>query len=109
MVEANKGLFEQVYEVVRSIPAGWVTTYGAVARLVGTKDARKVGWALHANRDKGTPCHRVVTKEGRVSESFAFGGSREHRQRLESEGVGFIDDLHVDMKRFCFDARKEEK
>jgi len=86
----NEGLFSEVYDVVRSIPRGKVATYGQIAKLVGTKDARKVGWALHANKDEKTPCHRVVNKQGGLAANFAFDGPKEQRRRLEGEGVGFI-------------------
>jgi O-6-methylguanine DNA methyltransferase len=55
--------FNQVYELVRLIPEGKVTTYGDIAGALGTKDSRRVGHALHANKDGDeTPCHRVVTR-----------------------------------------------
>ena len=81
--------FESVYKVVRKIPRGKVATYGQIAEILGTSDSRKVGWALHANKDPNTPCHRVVTKEGRLAPNFAFDGEKEQRRRLEAEGVSF--------------------
>jgi len=95
----KNSFFEQVYKVVREIPEGMVMTYGQVASKLGTKDARRVGHALHANRDKATPCHRVVNKEGRLAPSYAFGGYHEQRNRLLAEGVSFIDELHVDLDK----------
>lgn len=92
--------FEKVYEVVRKVPAGKVTTYGEIANALGTRDARKVGWALHQNpHGEEVPCHRVVNKAGRLAPNFAFDGMEEQRRRLESEEVGFLDDTHVDMRR----------
>src|SRR3989344_6573764 len=93
-----KSFFEQVYGVVRKIPAGKVMTYGQVARALGTRDARRVGWALHANRDPGTPCHRVVNKDGGVALNYAFEGWQEQKRRLEEEGVSFSDEIHVDLE-----------
>lgn len=87
--------FEKVYEVVRKIPVGKVMTYGQIADLLGTKDARRVGHALHANHDPGVPCHRVVNKDGRLAPGYAFGGPNEQRSRLLAEGVGFKDENHV--------------
>lgn len=87
--------FEEVYKQVKEVPRGKVVTYGQVAAKIGTRDARKIGWALHANDDPKTPCHRVVTKEGRVSESYSFGGADLQREKLEEEGVGFKDKTHV--------------
>ena len=96
--QKREGLFEEVYKAIKKIPKGKVVTYGQLAKMVGTRDARKVGWALHANRDTNCPCHRVVNKEGRLAPNFAFDGPREQRRRLESEGVTFIDENHVDKK-----------
>lgn len=92
--------FEQVYELVRQIPEGYVTTYGEIALALGTKDARRVGHALHANPSGDTtPCHRVVTKEGKLSESYAFGGSFEQYAKLKAEGITFLDRTHVDLAK----------
>ncbi len=84
-------IYEKVYEVVKSIPKGKVATYGQVALLTGNpKRARIVGTALHKNPSPGLiPCHRVVNKEGRCAESFAFGGAQRQRELLKSEGVTF--------------------
>jgi methylated-DNA-protein-cysteine methyltransferase related protein len=91
-------LFEEIYDLVRTIPTGKVVTYGEVARALGIKDVRKVGWALHKNPYEGdVPCHRVVNKEGRLAPNFAFNGSEEQRRRLEAEGVGFVDEMHVEI------------
>lgn len=89
--------FEAVYSTVRKIPAGKVATYGQIGEMIGTHDARKVGWALHANSDPQTPCHRVVTKDGRLAPNFAFDGEAEQKRRLLSEGVTFKDAKHVDL------------
>jgi methylated-DNA-protein-cysteine methyltransferase-like protein len=91
------GLFDRVYEVVRMIPAGEVRTYGWVAGMLGLKDVRKVGFALHANKDPQTPCHRVVNKDGRLAPNFACNGAEEQRRRLLVEGVTFTDEMHVDL------------
>ncbi len=91
--------FEEVHKIVRKIPAGKVATYGQIAQILGTKDARRVGHALHANRDHKTPCHRVVNKDGKVSASFAFEGAEEQKRRLMVEGVCFRDELHVDLEK----------
>lgn len=97
--EKKSSFFTQVYEVVRKIPKGKVATYGQIAKMVGTKDARKVGYALHANKDINTPCHRVVNRKGGLSESFSFDGYIEQKRRLIREGVRFIDQKHVDLER----------
>ena len=98
--------FEKVYAAVRLIPEGSVASYGQIAAAIGNKRlSRVVGYALHVNPEPGViPCHRVVTKEGRISPAFAFGGENRQIALLEAEGVEFIDATHVDMKRFCVRA-----
>lgn len=97
---SQTNFFERVYDVVRGIPAGKVMTYGQVASKLGTRDARRVGHALHANRDSsGCPCHRVVNKEGRLAPGYAFGGPNEQKNRLLAEGVKLIDEMHVDLAK----------
>lgn len=85
------GFFQDVYEVVKKIPYGKVISYGDVARILGNpRMARQVGWALHANPSpEEIPCYRVVTKDGRVSKAFAFGGGNRQKSLLEAEGVIF--------------------
>jgi len=97
MLKRRSNFFTRVYKIVEKIPRGKVATYGQVAALVGSRDARKVGWALHANTSTKIPCHRVVNKEGMVAENFAFDGWREQKARLVSEGVKFISEKQVDL------------
>ena len=68
--------FERVYGAVRLVPKGKVSTYGDIARAIGTlKAARQVGRALHGNPYRGTvPCHRIVFRDGSLTDGFAFGG-----------------------------------
>lgn len=92
--------FAQVYQVVRLVPRGRVVTYGQVAAKLGTRDARKVGWALHANKEENqVPCHRVVNASGRLAPNFAFDGPQEQRRRLAEEGVVFNKNGNVDLKK----------
>ena len=93
----------RVYEIVRTIPAGCVMSYGQVARLAGNpRGARAVGFALHRNPSPGViPCHRVVFRDGSLSPGFAFGGPDVQRSLLEAEGVCFTADSRVDMQRHC--------
>ena len=93
-----------VFDVVRRIPRGCVTTYGAVARAIGSpRSARYVGYALRGNPEPGDaiPCHRVIFKDGRICEGFAFGGPDVQRRLLQNEGIPFRDDMHVDIDA-CF-------
>lgn len=95
--------FERIYEVVKKIPEGKVATYGQVATAAGNpRWSQVVGYALHSNPRPGEiPCHRVVRKDGRVAESFAFGGEGVQRMLLEGEGVLFKDEFTVDMEKCC--------
>ncbi len=95
-------VFEKIYDVVLKIPKGKVATYGQVALLAGNpRWARVVGYALHNNPAPGViPCHRVVNREGRVAEAFAFGGGASQKALLEKEGIVFEKDGSVDLKKY---------
>ena len=95
-------LAEKIYAAVRLIPRGKVATYSQIAALAGNRNLRRyVGNALHKNpSNEITPCHRVVNAKGFCSGSFAFGGPGVQQEKLETEGVAFIDG-HVDMERFA--------
>lgn len=92
-------VFKKIYETVKSIPKGKVATYGTVAALAGNpRWARVVGYALHVNPAPGViPCHRVVNREGKIAESFAFGGGDAQRKLLEAEGIIFRPDGSIDL------------
>ncbi len=98
--------FEMIYEVVKMIPRGKVASYGQVAALAGNpRWSRVVGYALHVNPDpENIPCYRVVTKDGRLSEAFAFGGINIQRELLEKDGVEFDGDGKVIMEKFRWRA-----
>lgn len=95
-------VFDRIYAAVKTIPRGYVATYGQVAEAAGSvRYARAVGYALHVNPEPGViPCHRVVKKDGSVSPAFAFGGGNEQVRLLKNEGVGFLDGSRVDIKRY---------
>ena len=103
---SDKGVFVKVYKTVSMIPSGKVATYGGIAKMVGINDARKVGWALHANKNLKVPCHRVVNREGKIANNFGFNGWEEQKRRLESEGVEFIDEKHVDLKKYIWEPQQ---
>lgn len=90
--------FEKVWAEVAKIPKGKVATYGQIADILGTRDARRIGHALHANKDRNIPCHRVVMKDGSMASGFAFGGTIEQKKILLSEGAEFIDNK-IDLKK----------
>ena len=85
-----KSFTEKVYEVVRSIPKGKVSTYGMVAKRAGNPQAaRAVGMVMSKNQNpKDVPCHRVVGKDGALV-GYGFGGVGEKRKKLLKEGVVF--------------------
>ena len=93
--------FESVYEAVKLIPKGKVASYGQIAHIVGSPRAsRQVGWALHCNPYQGiVPCHRVVFRDGSLTQGFAFGGREVQKSLLEAEGVIFKDEYTVDMQK----------
>lgn len=94
-------MFEKIYSFVKTIPTGKVATYGQVAKELGIKDIRKVGWALHANKSADVPCHRVVNKDGKLARNFAFNGMEEQQRRLEAEGIKFTRASYVDLSKYC--------
>ena len=95
---------EQVYEVVRRVPPGRVTTYGTIARLLGyRRAARRVGWAMHRCPDD-VPAHRVVNSEGRLSGGWAFGAPEIQRALLEAEGVRFVGAERCDLAAYRWPA-----
>ena len=102
----QKNSYEKIYDIVKQIPRGTVATYGQVAALAGNKRwARVVGYALHVNPDpEGIPCYRVVNREGRVSEAFAFGGENRQIGLLEADGIE-VKDGCVDLSKYQW--RKE--
>ena len=93
--------FEKIYEQVKRIPCGKVATYGQIALLAGNpRWSQVVGYALHVNPEPGViPCHRVVKKDGRVAEGFAFGGENRQIVLLEQEGVNFTEGK-VDLQKY---------
>ena len=99
--------FNDVYEAVKKIPRGKVTTYGQIARMTGnSRRARQVGWALHANPHFGVvPCHRVVNRFGGLSDAFAFNGKDEQKRLLENEGVFVDGDYVVDLEVHGWDGK----
>jgi len=95
---------KSVYETVKLIPSGKVSTYGQVAALSGKPSAaRAVGSILHVNPEPGViPCHRVVNREGFLSGGFAFGGPEEQKAMLMAEGVVVSDGYKVDLDRYLW-------
>lgn len=89
----EKDFFQRVYEVVKQIPYGKITTYGAIAKKIGApKSARMVGYALNASTmQEDVPAHRVVNRKGLLTGKHHFQGTNLMQQLLESEGVKIKD------------------
>lgn len=97
----SEDLIYEILSVVEEIPEGKVATYGQIARLIGRdKNSRLVGKVLSMAAFYGKyPCHRVVNHAGRL-----VPGWKEQRFLLENEGVGFKDDIHVNLKNFLWNC-----
>lgn len=106
MIEMNEPFYQRVYEQVRRVPEGKVCTYGTIAKLAGyPRAAREVGLAMsRVQREWNLPCHRIVNAKGTLAPAHAFGGKENQRRLLESEGVTFLDDGTIDMKRHWWPA-----
>jgi methylated-DNA-protein-cysteine methyltransferase-like protein len=96
----NDNFFERVYAVVRQIPYGKVTSYGAIAKALGTaRSARMVGWAMNASHNlEDVPAHRVVNRNGLLTGKLHFDGTNLMQQLLENEGIVVIDNQIKDFK-----------
>ena len=106
----NNGFFNQVYDVVRKIPYGRVTSYGAVAKCLGTaQSARIVGWAMNDSHHQKeyVPAHRVVNRIGLLTGKHHFGNSSTMKQLLENEGISVINDKIVDFEKHFWNPSKE--
>ena len=102
--------FELVFEVVRQIPRGRVTSYGAVATALGTKmSARMVGWAMNSSgRVKPkVPAHRVVNRQGLLTGKVHFDPPEKMQELLEKEGIRVVNDKIQDFQKKFWDPAKE--
>ena len=97
---SNDSFFERVYEVVRQIPYGKVTSYGAIAKALGSaKSARMVGWAMNASHNhEDVPAHRVVNRTGLLTGKHHFQGTNLMQQLLENEGVEIVNNQIVNFE-----------
>lgn len=100
------GFFSRVYRLVRHVPRGKVTSYGAIARMLEHPHAaRTVGWALHCLPDGAdVPWWRVINSQGRISTSCWEHSAALQRQLLEAEGVEFDARGYVDLDRFGWEG-----
>ncbi|NMH28537.1 MGMT family protein [Flavobacterium silvaticum] len=105
---AETSFFDKVYEVARQIPYGRVTSYGAIARALGsTGSSRMVGWAMNASGLKDVPAHRVVNRVGLLTGKHHFEGTNLMQQLLESEGIKVKDNKIVDFEKYFWDPMNE--
>ena len=104
----EKDFFQNVFEVVKLVPRGRVTTYGAIAEYLGAKrSARIVGWAMNAVNDKEIPAHRVVNGKGMLSGKAHFQPPELMQQRLEEEGILVKNDRVLELDRVLWLPMKE--
>ncbi|RYZ61188.1 MAG: MGMT family protein [Chitinophagaceae bacterium] len=106
----DETFFEQVFEVVRLIPKGRVTSYGAVAAALGTKlSARMVGWAMNGSHKvkPKVPAHRVVNRNGMLSGKMHFVYPEQMQELLEKEGVKVVDDKVQDFEKRFWNPAEE--
>jgi methylated-DNA-protein-cysteine methyltransferase-like protein len=103
------GFFEKVYQVAEQIPYGRVTSYGAIAKYLGTpKSARMVGWAMNASHvNPKVPAHRVVNRIGMLSGKHHFEGTNLMQQLLESEDVEVLDNQIQNFESLFWDPTKD--
>lgn len=102
--------FSQVYEVVRQVPPGRVTTYGAIAAYLGSPGAaRMVGWAMNASHThpEFVPAHRVVNRTGLLTGKHHFDTPNAMKELLENEGIKFDGDQMTDFNKHFWDPAKE--
>ncbi len=107
----NKDLsfFDMVHQVARLIPYGRVTSYGAIARYLGSgKSARMVGWAMNAAHNiPNVPAHRVVNSSGLLSGKHHFGHPNRMQELLEAEGIIVEDNQVKDFEHLLWEPLKE--
>ena len=108
-IKNNDSFFQRVYEVVRLIPYGRVTSYGAIAKYLGSGgSARMVGWAMNASHTyNDVPAHRVVNGIGLLTGKRHFEGSQLMEQLLKSEGIMIEDDTVINFKQLFWDPLTE--
>ncbi|HBY68010.1 MAG TPA: cysteine methyltransferase [Flavobacteriaceae bacterium] len=106
---ASEGFFEKVYQVVKQIPYGRVTSYGAIAKYLGAAgSARMVGWAMNGSgKDPDVPAHRVVNRKGLLTGKHHFQGTNLMQQLLQNEGIEVIDNQIQNFEKLFWDPMKE--
>ena len=109
MIKKRSVFFEQIYALVAGIPEGRVMTYGQIALALGRpRAAKSVGSAMRlAPECLGLPCHRVINARGGLAPGDVFGAPGVQRQLLLGEGVPFLRDGRVDLRRCIHNNRSK--
>ena len=104
---SKNDFFQRVYDIVKTIPQGRVTTYGLIAKKLGmASSARTVGWALNASHnDSSIPARRVVNRNGLLTGKHHFKGFDLMKQLLENEGIKVKDDKVIDFEFKLWDPK----
>jgi methylated-DNA-protein-cysteine methyltransferase-like protein len=107
--DKHKDFFDAVFEVVKLIPRGRVTSYGAIAKYLGSaRSSRMVGWAMNASHKiPGIPAHRVVNRNGVLTGKMHFSSPTDMQTRLEEEGIVIENDQIVKFKELFWDPSSE--
>ena len=110
-MKKTDNFFDRVYEIVRLIPFGRVTSYGAIGTYLGAaRSARMVGWAMNkAHNLEDVPAHRVVNKKGLLTGKHHFEGTNLMQQLLENEGIVVLENQIQDLEKVFWDPLKEVK
>ena len=110
MKKSDPGFYERVYRLVRQVPPGRVTTYGAIARYLGSpQSSRMVGWAMNLSHHQQpyVPAHRVVNRQGMLTGKHHFAGPEVMIELLVSEGVTVENDRITDFPERFWDPARE--
>lgn len=108
----EKDFYTAIYEVVRLIPKGRVTSYGAIAECLGAKgSSRQVGYAMNGSHKvkPKVPAHRVVNRNGMLTGKHHFSPPGRMQELLEKEGIKVLKDKVVDFDKVFWDPSKEIK
>jgi len=105
----SKDFFQKVYKVVKMIPSGRVSTYGLIAKYLGSaKSSRVVGYAMNASHQNyDIPAHRVVNRVGLLTGKHHFSGTNLMKNLLESEGIKIKNDRVINFEKVVWDPSKE--
>jgi methylated-DNA-protein-cysteine methyltransferase-like protein len=109
-MKADDSFFDKVFSVVRLIPYGRATSYGAIAEYIGMKgSSRMVGWAMNASHSQAlpVPAHRVVNRNGDLTGKHHFPSPNLMEELLKSEGIKVVDDRIVDFKNVFWNPSEE--